>query len=176
MRFILSMTSLLLACSPQVPLPPQPPVHVFDAWNGDWSGTFAGYDPTGKELYRLRVEQSYHRQSDTTQDVRIRDTMPDGTVITGRGKNTAHRNLDGTLDLRCTVEKSNGDRVEHRGRLIRGPSGNEEIVWYSTSKDRCETFREGIVNCEGRTHYFIHGMGRYADSLVLMAGRYEKQN
>ena len=133
-----------------------------------------GYDPSGKELYRITVHQVYETVSLTEQSVRIRDLMPDGTVITGNGKNTAIRRSDGTLDLRCRVEKSNGDRVEHRGRLIRGPTGAREIVWHTRSPDRLETFREAVRRTEAGTTYFIHGMGLYGDSHVLMAGEYRK--
>lgn len=151
------------------------PVEVFADLEGTWSGTFVGYDETGNQLYRIAVTQRYETINDTTQLVIIQDTMPDGTVITGRGKNTAHRRPDGSLDLRCMVTKSNGDRVAHQGRVIAGPKGDQQIVWYSSGPDRVETFRE-VVRREG-SHlvYEINGMGRYGKTMILMHGRYIKQ-
>ena len=151
------------------------PVEVFADLEGTWSGTFVGYDETGNELYRIAVKQRYQTINDTTQLVVIQDTMPDGTVITGRGENTAHRRADGSLDLRCMVTKSNGDRVAHRGRVIAGPKGDQQIVWYSSGPDRVETFRE-VVRREGsELAYEINGMGRYGKTLILMHGRYIKR-
>ncbi len=151
------------------------PVAVFAELDGTWSGTFVGYDETGNELYRIAVTQRYETINDTTQLVIIQDTMPDGTVITGRGENTAHRRADGSLDLRCMVTKSNGDRVAHQGRVIAGPKGDQQIVWYSSGADRVETFRE-VVRREGsRLVYEINGMGRYGKTLILMHGRYTKR-
>ena len=98
--------------------------------------------------------------------------MPDGTVIRGEGENTATRGSDGSLSLRCVVRKSNGETVEHDGRVTLGPDGNKELVWYSKTKDKIETFRE-VVRVEGkRSVYEIHGMGRYNGTLMLMAGRF----
>ncbi len=151
------------------------PVEVFADLEGTWSGTFVGYDETGNELYRIAVKQRYQTINDTMQKVIIYDTMPDGTVITGRGENTAHRRADGSLDLRCMVTKSNGDRVAHRGRVIAGPKGDQQIVWYSSGPDRIETFRE-VVRREGsQLVYEINGMGRYGETMILMHGRYIKQ-
>ncbi len=151
------------------------PIEVFADLEGTWSGTFVGYDETGNELYRITVTQHYETINDTTQLVIIQDTMPDGTVITGRGENTAHRRADGSLDLRCMVTKSNGDRVAHQGRIVIGPDGDQQIVWYSSGPDRVETFRE-VVRREGsQLVYEINGMGRYGETLILMHGRYTKQ-
>jgi len=149
-----------------------PPVAVFADLDGTWEGTFVGWDATGHELYRLAVRQTYRTVDDHTQRVEIEDRMPDGSVVTGRGVNTAHRNPDGSLDLRCRVVKSNGERVEHRGRLIQGPDGAEQIVWHSGGDGRWETFRERVRR-EGDTEvYEIDGLGRYGDQVVVMAGRY----
>ncbi len=151
------------------------PVEAFADLEGTWSGTFVGYDKTGNELYRIAVTQRYETINDTTQSVIIQDTMPDGTVITGRGENIAHRRADGSLDLRCMVTKSNGDGVAHQGRVIAGPKGDQQIVWYSSGPDRVETFRE-VVRREGsQVVYEINGMGRYGKTLILMHGRYTKQ-
>ncbi|MEE9128713.1 MAG: hypothetical protein V3T84_01755 [Phycisphaerales bacterium] len=151
------------------------PVEVFADLEGTWSGTFVGYDEAGNELYRIAVTQRYETINDTTQLVIIQDTMPDGTVITGRGENTAHRRADGSLGLHCMVTKSNGDRVAHQGRVIAGPKGDQQIVWYSSGPDRVETFRE-VVRREGsQLVYEINGMGRYGKTLILMHGRYTKQ-
>ncbi|MEE8155560.1 MAG: hypothetical protein V3T53_11465 [Phycisphaerales bacterium] len=151
------------------------PVAVFAELDGTWSGTFVGYDETGNELYRLAVTQRYQTINDTTQSVIIQDTMPDGTVITGRGENTAHRRADGSLDLRCMVTKSNGDRVAHQGRVVAGPNGEKQIVWYSRGPDRVETFREVVRHEGSQLVYEINGMGRYGKTLILMHGRYTKQ-
>ena len=156
------------------PVPP-PPIAVFADLDGVWKGTFVGYDPTGKELYRIRVRQEYETISDTLQKVRITDTMPDGTVITGEGENIAHRRSDGTLELKCTVRKSDGELVEHSGRIIRGPDGTAQIIWHSRSPTRIETFREYVFQHENKTIYEINGMGRYDGTLMLMTGRYTKQ-
>ena len=90
------------------------------------------------------------------------------------GKNIAHRTAAGDLELFCDVKKSNGDRVQHKGRLVKGPIGTTQFVWYSVSADRSETFREAVVRDGKKTTYVINGMGRYGDSLILMAGRYLK--
>lgn len=150
------------------------PSAVFAGLDGVWSGAFIGYDETGRELYRIRVRQTYETISDTVQRVTVDDEMPDGTHVTGHGENTARRGPDGKLILRCVVEKSNGDRVEHDGRIVRGPDGHTGLIWYSRTPGRVETFRE-VVRREGDTTvYEINGMGRYGETLMLMHGRYEK--
>lgn len=150
------------------------PVDVFRELDGKWRGTFVGYDTAGKTLYRIAVEQVYRTESATRQSVRMRDRMQDGKVITGKGANTAIRDKDGSVRLRCQVQKSNGERVVHDGRLTRGPSGQKEIVWYSKSKDRVETFREWVTGKGKNAVYHIHGMGRYGDTSMLMAGEYRR--
>jgi len=150
------------------------PASVFADLDGTWVGTFIGYDETGRELYRIRVRQTYETISDTVQRVTMDDRMPDGTHVTGRGENTARRGADGALVLRCVVAKSNGDRVEHDGRLVRGPDDRPELIWYSRTPGRVETFREAVRREGDRTVYEINGMGRYGETLMLMHGRYEK--
>jgi hypothetical protein len=154
---------------------PARPVDVFKELDGHWAGTFVGYDTTGKELYRIRVEQWYHTVDAHTQEVRMQDTMADGKVITGTGKNTARKNADGSLALECRVTKSNGENVVHAGRLGRGPGGVKQIVWSSTTKDRTETFREWVLGKGPKRIYHIHGLGSYDGKLILMAGRYQLQ-
>ena len=150
------------------------PVAVFAALEGTWNGSFVGYDAAGRELFRIQATHTYRTSTSTEQSVEIRDVMPDGTIITGRGVNAATRRDDGTLELRCLVEKSNGDSVEHSGRLVTGPDGDQQIVWYTNEPDRSETFREHVKR-EGNTWiYEINGMGRYGDTLILMHGRYRK--
>ncbi len=150
------------------------PSAVFKDLDGTWAGTFIGYDERGRELYRIKVRQTYHTVSDTVQRVTVDDEMPDGTHVVGRGENTARRGPDGTLVLRCVLTKSNGDRVEHDGRIVDGPGGHPGIIWHSSAPGRVETFRE-VVRREGdRTVYEINGMGHYGTSLILMHGRYEK--
>lgn len=151
------------------------PVEVFADLEGTWSGTFVGFDETGNELYRIAVRQRYQTLNDTMQKVIIYDKMPDGTVISSSGINTARRREDGSLDLRCSIDKSNGQRVAHQGRVVIGPDGDQQIVWYSSGPDRVETFRE-VVRREGsQLVYEINGMGRYGKTLILMHGRYTKQ-
>lgn len=147
---------------------------AFAELDGSWAGTFAGYDAEGRELYRISVRQHYRTVDDERQEVRITDVLEDGTVITGRGYNTARRLPDGSLELRCIVEKSNGDRVEHRGRLGRTPDGLPQLVWYSSAPDRLEVFREVVRHDAEGPVYTIDGVGRYGDSTVVMAGRYRK--
>ena len=160
---------------PQQGKPPADPISVFRSLDGTWRGTFVGYDTRGQELYRIGVRQTYETVDAHTQTVTIRDEMPGGKTITGRGKNTAHRDAKGSLRLRCEVAKSNGERVVHQGRLVRGPDGGREIVWWSTKKGRAETFREWVTKRKGRRDvYHIHGMGRYGDTSMLMAGRYTR--
>src|SRR5438093_1701479 len=118
-----------------------PPVHVFAQLEGTWYGSFVGYDERGRELYRLRVRQIYRTINSTTQKVEIEDLMADGTKITGVGENIASRGPDGSWRLLCKVAKSNGDRVEHEGRLGKGPDGEEQIFWYANKPDRTELFR-----------------------------------
>jgi hypothetical protein len=160
---------------PGGPAAPGPPVAVFAELDGSWAGTFVGYDPGGRELYRIEVHQTYTTVDEHTQEVAIRDTQPDGTVVTGRGVNTARRLADGSLELTCRVEKSTGETVEHRGLLVTGPGGDQQLVWFSNEPGRQETFRERVRHEGDAVYYLIDGVGRYGDSTVLMAGRYRKQ-
>ena len=154
--------------------PEATPVSVFADLDGVWEGTFVGYDIQGQELYRIAVRQTYRTVGDETQTVEIADTLQDGTVITGRGKNIARRQQDGSLDLLCVVAKSNGDRVEHQGRIARGPDGEPQLVWYSDGPERSEMFREAVRREGEGWVYTIDGVGRYGESLIVMAGRYRK--
>jgi len=147
------------------------PVDVFADLDGVWAGTFVGYDATGKELYRIEVRQEYRTIDDQTQEVVVRDTMPDGVIIEGKGRNVARRLADGSLQLECVVSKSNGERVKHHGRVITGPTGKPEIVWYSVAGDRTETFREWVRESDT---YCIEGMGQYGKTRMLMAGEYRR--
>ena len=150
------------------------PVSVFAKLDGQWKGVFVGYDVKGKELYRIQVEQTYRTVDATTQKVEVKDTLPSGEVIKGVGENRAILKKNGTVQLKCIVTKSNGERVVHDGRVIKGADGDEQLVWYSQSPDRSETFRE-VVRQEGKdTLYTIDGMGHYNGTLILMHGRYKK--
>ena len=153
---------------------PPPPVAVFAELDGTWEGSFVGYDEAGRELYRIDVTQTYRTVSDTRQTVEIRDVAPNGTVTTGRGENTAVRGEDGSLTLRCRVEKSDGSTVEHAGRLVEGPDGSKQLIWHSREPGRTEVFRERVVEEGGHDLYLIDGWGRYGDSTILMAGRYRR--
>ena len=150
------------------------PIDIFHELDGKWRGTFVGYDASGKTLYRIQVEQIYKTVNGTTQSVRVRDQMADGKVITGIGTNTATRGKDGALRLRCVVKKSTGERVVHDGRISRGPGGRQEVIWFSKSKDRVETFREWVTGKGESAVYHIHGMGRYGKTMMLMAGEYRR--
>ncbi len=163
----------LLTCGSDAPAPR--PVDVFANLDGTWKGVYAGYDETGKELYRIRVEQRYHIVDDNTQKVTIRDTMSDGKVITGEGENLAIPRDDGSVELRCVVRKSNGETAEHNGRLVKGPDGDKQIIWYSKKPGKVEMFRETVRSEGGRTVYSINGTGRYGEMLILMNGRYYKE-
>lgn len=150
------------------------PVEVFAELDGTWEGTFTGYDRQGNELYRIQVRQTYRTVDATTQSVDLADTMESGEVITGKGTNKAVRREDGSLALECTVVKSNGETVRHEGTLGKTPDGQPQIVWHSQGEDRWETFRETVrETCEGPV-YTIDGVGRYGDSVIMMAGRYKK--
>ncbi len=165
---VISVVSAL--ASPDRP----PPVSVFADLDGVWAGTFVGYDTTGRELYRIRARHTYRTISETRKSVEIEDILPDGSVVTGRGANVARRAGDGSLELRCLVSKSNGDHVEHKGTVVRGPDGDEQIVWHTSTTGRVETFRE-VVRREGaETIYEINGLGRYGETLILMTGRYRR--
>lgn len=151
------------------------PVSVFADLDGTWRGTFVGYDQSGREIYRIMVEQTYETVNDTTQRVTVKDVMPDRTVITGRGHNSAKLNKDGSLTLRCVIQKSNGDRVEHDGRIVKGPDGMKQLIWYTSKPGRIETFREEVRKEGEGTFYMIHGMGQYGGNFMLMTGRYKKE-
>ena len=151
------------------------PVAVFAELDGTWEGEFVGWDLEGRELYRIRVRQVYETVDDTTQTVTIEDHMPDGEIIRGTGRNVAVRGEDGKLTLTCVVETSNGDRVEHTGRLGRGPGGDEVLFWTSAAPERREVFREAVSAEDGKKVYTIDGVGRYGASTVFMAGRYERR-
>ena len=155
--------------------PSDDPVAIFAALEGSWSGSFVGYDATGKELYRIRVRQTYKSVDASTQSVELSDVDANGTATTGRGKNVAKRLADGSLELSCIVDKSSGDHVEHVGRVVKGPDGDEEIVWSSQKAGRSETFRERVAGRGKEATYEIDGMGRYGDALILMAGRYRRE-
>jgi hypothetical protein len=154
--------------------PAQPPVAAFAALEGRWRGTFVGWDPSGVELYRIDVTQTFTTVDAHTQAVAIEDRMADGTVVRTTGVHRARRNARGEIELTCDLTRSNGDRVHLRARPVRGPLGTAELVWHGASGDRSETFREAVVHDGSSILYTIDGMGRYGDKLVLMAGRYRK--
>ena len=154
--------------------PKADPVAVYAELDGEWTGEFVGWDTSGRELYRIEVHQSYETVDSTTQKVSIRDRAADGTVTLGTGRNVARRLEDGSLELRCIVEKSNGERVEHAGRLVEGPSGASELVWHSQGEGNEEIFRERVLRENGEEIYAIDGLGRYGETLILMAGRYRR--
>lgn len=160
--------------SDAAPRDPPPPVAVFADLDGTWEGEFVGWNREGRELYRIHVRQTYRTVDDHTQRVEIEDRMPDGSVVAGRGENTARRNEEGGLELRCRVEKSTGERVEHRGRLVEGPDGREELVWHSGGDGRWEMFRERVRRVGEAEVYEIDGVGRYGEQVVVMAGRYRR--
>ncbi len=176
----LLLSATLAAGEPAATPPPSTasladePVAVFAGLDGDWVGSFVGWDASGKELYRIAVKQSYRRLDANTQEVVLADTDASGKTTKGRGKNLATRRADGSLELRCIVDKESGDHVEHVGRLVKGPDGDEELVWSVQSDGRSETFRERCLGTGTDARYEIDGMGRYGDSLVLMAGRYRR--
>ena len=92
---VAASTAFAAICRPTIqstPAAPKgataPPVSVFAELDGTWTGTFVGYDSKGRELYRIKVRQTYETINDTTQTVRIEDRMPDGTMIRGEGANT----------------------------------------------------------------------------------------
>ncbi len=155
---------------------PKEPVDVYAKLNGRWRGTFVGYDLKGTELYRIQVEQEYYRIDEETQGVRVKDTMPDGKVITGEGENTARRLPSGELELRCVVRKSNGEKVEHQGKLVTGVDGTPELIWYSQSSKKREVFRELVREEGNRKVYSIDGFGAYGESEILMHGRYYRDS
>lgn len=155
--------------------PDEDPVAVFAELDGTWEGEFVGYDERGVELYRLTVKQVYRTLDANTQEVVMQDRSREGKLTTGRGRNVARRLPDGSLQLSCSVEKSDGDRVEHSGRLGRGPDGEQQIIWYSDAPGRQETFREVVRKLGAESVYTIDGVGRYGESSVLMAGRYRKR-
>lgn len=150
------------------------PVDVYSALDGRWKGQFVGFDAQGKELYRIDVEQTYRTVDDHTQIVRIKDTDASGRTITGEGRNIARRRPDGSLELLCIVEKSNGDKVRHEGRLVRGADGSTQLIWFSVASGRTETFREDVRTVPGGEVYTIDGMGLYGGTPILMHGRYRR--
>ena len=155
--------------------PKERPVEVFAKLDGRWEGEFVGYDQAGKELYRIKVTQTYRTVNETTQKVEIRDELAPGKVITGTGENVARRRPDGSLSLKCTVRKSNGEQVVHDGRLNKSADGKEQLIWFSHSDQKVETFRETVRRSGEEWIYSINGMGRYGgDTLILMEGRYRK--
>lgn len=151
-----------------------PPVSVFSDLDGTWEGNFIGYDLKGNILYEIKVRQVYQTVNRTTQSVEIEDTLSNGEVIRGEGKNLANVKQDGSLELKCIVEKSNGERVDHIGRLSKGPGGEKKIIWYSMNDNKREMFVEGVEKSGEETFYTISGMGIYGNTAVLMEGRYKK--
>ncbi len=153
---------------------PQKPVAVFSELDGKWEGNFIGYNSKGEILYKIEVTQTYKTINDTTQEVYIKDKSEDGKVTTGKGKNIATKNSDGSLSLKCIVEKSSGDKVEHNGTISKGPDGEKNIIWYSEKPGRIETFRESVEKRSDGEYYLIQGMGIYGKTSVLMSGKYKK--
>lgn len=151
-----------------------PPVSVFSDLDGTWEGNFIGYDLKGNILYKIKVRQIYKTVNRTTQSVEIEDTLSNGEVIRGKGRNIADIKSDGSLELKCIVEKSNGDRVDHVGRLTEGPGGEKKLIWYSMDDNKQEMFVEGVEKSGEETFYTISGMGIYGNTAVLMEGRYKK--
>lgn len=180
LRSLAALTLLATGVGSPAPAAGEPPsageapAAVFAPLDGRWQGSFVGFDTAGRELYRIQVTQTYTTVDEHTQRVEVEDVMPDGTVITGRGTNIARRRPDGSLELTCAVVKSNGERVEHVGQVVRGPGGEEELLWLTDRPDRQEVFRERVVQEEGGTWYLIDGTGRYGETLILMAGRYRR--
>ena len=149
------------------------PVDVFADLNGAWRGEFVGWDEEGREQYRIRVSHRYHKVDAHTQKLVGKDTLPDGTVIELDGENTARRLENGQLELRCVVRKSNGETVRHRGRLGKGPRGEELVFWYSLDEGKRETFREWVEGDGDQAVYRIQGTGRYGKATYVMAGDYQ---
>ncbi len=144
-----------------------PPARIFADLDGVWEGNFVGFDLAGNELYRVIVRQVYRTVDDNTQEVEIEDRQADGTIVHGRGHNVARCLEDGSLELRCRVTKSNGDRVEHEGRLASGADGRPLLIWSSAEPDRRESFLEAADT----QHYTIDGVGIYGETVVVMQGR-----
>lgn len=153
---------------------PDRPVDVFADLDGTWTGSFVGWSTDGREEYRISVRQDYETVDANTQKVRVRDTLPDGDVVTGEGENIARRLADGSLELRCVVRKSTGETVEHQGRLGRGPRGEKVLFWYSLGDDKRETFREWVEGEGDDAVYRIQGVGTYGESTYVMAGDYTR--
>ena len=151
-----------------------PPVDVFADLNGRWQGEFVGYSAEGKELYRISVEQHYRTIDSTTQLVEIIDRDAEGRVTTGKGRNVATRRADGTLELTCRVEKSNGETVEHRGALVAAADGSQQLMWFSSTPSRREVFREHVHGSGAGAVYEIHGTGMYDGTLIVMHGAYRR--
>ncbi|MEM7203933.1 MAG: hypothetical protein AAF628_26975 [Planctomycetota bacterium] len=172
---VVGVVVALAGCRASDETQPERPIDVLAAWDGTWRGRFVSYDPQGNELSRIKVRQVYRTIDANTQEVTIRDQMPDGKVIEGRGRNVAELEPDGTIRLRCIVEKSDGSRVEHRGRIITGPGGGKQILWWSNEPGRVESFREWVWGSAQQARYSIHGLGQYGDQVLLMAGEYRRE-
>lgn len=142
-----------------------PPPDVFEPWDGVWQGNFRVLQ--GDEVVtELRVTQRYWSERPGLQHGRFREVdVETQKVVTATAVNERLR--DG---LRCTVVKSTGERVVHRGRWT-----GKAIEWFRETQNVTEFFRESIVSKDGETYYEIRGWGRYDGGPRLdFEGRYRK--
>lgn len=184
MRNALVLGLLLASCrAPSPPAPeeaPAPPAEVvrdaappmdespvFSPWDGRWRGRFVVKD--GEDvLTELQVEQRYRSVSPERQF----GFFDERDVATGVRTTATATNSVTPDGLRCEVEKSNGERVVHRGR----PTDDGGIEWFRKTPDLEEHFFEKVyTDPSGQTWYAIEGWGRYGGGPRLtFEGRYRR--
>lgn len=145
-----------------------PAARVFAAWDGTWRGRFEVQDASGRTTQVLDVEQRYRSESDDLQHGEfVERDLASGRVQTARAMNSRRGDV-----LRCVVEKSSGERIEHIGRAIAGG-----IEWRREVPGARERFEERIVtSTSGDTIYEIRGWGEYGGGPRLtFRGRYVRQ-
>ncbi|MEM8782972.1 MAG: hypothetical protein AAGE65_08980 [Planctomycetota bacterium] len=137
---------------------------ILDPWTGRWAGEFVVYAADGAVLTRLRVEQHY-RWDGPIQRATFREVNERGEVVTAEAAN--YQDAQGRLI--CTVEKSNGERSLHVGRMSDG-----YLFWSADRPGVTETFRERVEGEGSAAAYEIHGLGVYDGAAYLFHGRYER--
>lgn len=164
---VLCLGAVFGACAQPGPADARRPA-VLDQFDGDWAGTFRVYTYDGTLVDSLVAEHRYHWEG-AVQHGTFTDRYPDGRVVRATARNYVE---DGVLY--CEVEKDNGERTVHRGRVQDGA-----VIWYrQTEEGLTESFRERVVPTPGGPEYQIDGFGVYpsedgGSAKLLFVGRYQ---
>ncbi|MEM6394523.1 MAG: hypothetical protein AAF797_17285 [Planctomycetota bacterium] len=137
---------------------------ILDPWTGQWQGEFVVYAVDGSVLTRLQVRQRYWWDGDI-QRAEFHETNEKGEVVTAVAANYE----DDQGRLVCTVEKSNGERSLHFGKMSDG-----YLFWSADRPGVTETFRERVEGQGAGAAYAINGLGVYGGTPFLFYGWYTR--